>query len=202
MDTLFVRLGFVFILVFIMNLMRRIARNKSPKKTLRMPTTVQKIGLYVLIVLTFLMVLLVIVGLLTGTNEMWIVSAIIAVIFGTLIYFSRRKFNSFYEENDEYFILKDEYWAFKMYYDDISDWSTTSKEIGVYGPTENEKLYIYINYSYAEPEILLRKLTEMTLDGKFYKENPANRNDPNRIEELKAHLQKNNYDYILDQFSE
>lgn len=75
-------------------------------------------------------------GVIMRDTEMTIVSAIIGLgIFTPIVYFTRRKFKKYYEENEDYFYLHEQYLVNRVYYENITDWVPLKKQIGVLDST-------------------------------------------------------------------
>lgn len=176
------------------------------RKNIEMPDKIQRIGLGLMVFVTCLMGFMTIFGLMVRDAEMAIVSFVITAIFATLVFFIRRKFKAYYEETADYFLLqghlrKNRYLAYRVYYENITDWVPLSNKIGVLDQTRTDSKYIYINFAFAKPEILLRELTEMTFSGKFNQADSSQSDDPNREQEFVDHLRKNRYGHLIEEFS-
>lgn len=125
-------------------------------------------------------------------TEMTIVSAIIGFgIFTPIVYFTRRKFKKYYEENEDYFYLHEQYLVNRVYYENITDWVPLKKQIGVLDSTQEHDVYVVVNFAFHDPEILLTKLAEMIFAGKLKKKNEK---------EFIDHLEKNGYGYIVEPY--
>lgn len=88
----------------------------------------------------------------------------------------------------------------RVYYENITDWIPLKKQIAVVDPTQREDFYVVVNFVFHDPEILLRKLTEMTFAQKFKREEGNQSDDPYREQEFIDHLEKNGYGYIIEEF--
>ena len=176
-------------------------RLKTSRNNVEMPSKLQRIGITIQVVMTALMIFGVIIGLLLKQVEMTIVFLVISVIFVFILFAMRRKFKKFYSESSHSFQLKDEYREFIVKYDDIIDWIPSKKQIGVLDKAKEEKQYIFVNLAFSDPEILLRKITEMTFSGKFRQSEDIQTEDPNREQEWMDFLEKNGYGHLLDEFA-
>lgn len=201
MSPLVVRLLIIFAVTFVANAVRMFFTNRPVKKKVEIPSKVQRIGLGVQAVLLVLMALMALLGFVMRDAEMAIVSSVVTLIFATIVYFTRRKFKKFYEETDDSFTLKNDYIIYEVEYENIADWAALPKQIGVLDKTREGDYYICVNLAFAEPEILLRKLAEMTLAGKFEQSDTSQPDDPHREQELLNHLKKNGYGYIVEELS-
>lgn len=175
------------------------------KKHIEMPDKIQRIGLGLMVFFTYLIGFMTILGLMIRDAEMAIVCFVITAIFARLVFFTRRKFKAYYEETADFFLLgghlrKRHHLAYRVYYENIRDWVPLSKTIGVLDKTRTDNEYIYINFAFAKPEILLRELTEMTFSGRFNQADSSQSDDPNREQEFIDHLRKNRYGHLIEDF--
>lgn len=198
MNPLFYAYGFIFLLLLIINIAARIYDSKQTHKKVESPHIVQHIGYNMMFVPTVVVGLMVLIGMMMKDTEMTIVSSFFTLIFFALLYFIRRKFRRLYREKDKYFFLDGQYISFQVEYEDIIDWIPLSKQIGVRDGTTDDDLYICINLKFAEPEILFRKLLEMTFAGKFKNTDGSTSEDPTREQELIDLLQKQGYGHIVE----
>src|SRR5699024_7975748 len=112
---------------------------------------------------------------------------------------------AYYEETADHFLLaghrrKNHHFVYCVYYENIIDWVPLSKRIGVLDKTRIDNKYIYINFAFSKPEILLKELTEMTFSGKFNQADSSQSDDSNREQEFINHLRKNHYGHLIDEF--
>lgn len=162
------------------------------KKQSGKPSIIQRVALGIQVALTFLMVLMALLGVIMRDTEMTIVSAIIGLgIFTPIVYFTRRKFKKYYEENEDYFYLHEQYLVNRVYYENITDWVPLKKQRGVLDSTQELDVYVVVNFAFHNPEILLTKLAEMIFSGEL---------KPNKEKEFAAHLEKNGYGYIVEPY--
>lgn len=193
--------GFIFMLLLIIYLAARLYDAKSTHRKVESPHIIQRIGYNMLFIPAGVVGLMVLIGALMRDTEMIIVSSVLTIVFLTLLYFTRRKFKRLYVERDKYFFLDGQYVAFQVEYEDIVDWIPLSKQVGVRDGTIEDNYYICINLKFAEPEILFRKLTEMTFAGKFKDTDGSTPDDPKREQELISFLEKNGYSHIVEEVS-
>jgi len=198
MSSFVVRFIFIFVIIFILNTIRLFFARRSIKKRVEMPSKTQRVSLGVLVFLTSLIGFMALLGLIMNNAEMGIVNSVITLIFAALVFFVRRKYKGFYEETTDSFVLKDEYRTFQVDYENIVDWVLLPKQIGVLDKTQPENKYICVNLVFSDPEVLLKKLSEMTFSGKFDQTDKSQTDDSNREQEFIKHLQKNGYGYLVE----
>lgn len=186
------RMVLIFGLIFILNTIRLTFAGRAVKNKVEKPSIIQRVALGIQVALTFLMVFMALLGVIMRDTEMTIVSAIIGLgIFTPIVYFTRRKFKKYYEENEDYFYLHEQYLVNRVYYENITDWVPLKKQIGVLDSTQELDVYVVVNFAFHDPEILLTKLAEMIFSGEL---------KPNKEKEFAAHLEKNGYGYIVEPY--
>lgn len=186
------RMVLIFGLIFILNTIRLTFAGRAVKNKVEKPSIIQRVALRIQVALTFLMVFMALLGVIMRDTEMTIVSAIIGLgIFTPIVYFTRRKFKKYYEENEDYFYLHEQYLVNRVYYENITDWVPLKKQIGVLDSTQEHDVYVVVNFAFHDPEILLTKLAEMIFSGEL---------KPNKEKEFAAHLEKNGYGYIVEPY--
>lgn len=186
------RMVLIFGLIFILNTIRLTFAGRAVKNKVEKPSIIQRVALGIQVALTFLMVFMALLGVIMRDTEMTIVSAIIDLgIFTPIVYFTRRKFKKYYEENEDYFYLHEQYLVNRVYYENITDWVPLKKQIGVLDSTQELDVYVVVNFAFHDPEILLTKLAEMIFSGEL---------KPNKEKEFAAHLEKNGYGYIVEPY--
>lgn len=186
------RMVLIFGLIFILNTIRLTFSGRAVKNKVEKPSIIQRVALGIQVALTFLMVFMALLGVIMRDTEMTIVSAIIGFgIFTPIVYFTRRKFKKYYEENEDYFYLHEQYLVNRVYYENITDWVPLKKQIGVLDSTQEHDVYVVVNFAFHDPEILLTKLAEMIFAGKLKKKNEK---------EFIDHLEKNGYGYIVEPY--
>jgi hypothetical protein len=193
--------GFIFVLVLILNTSRLFFARKDYGVKVEMPSKIQRLGLGVQVVMTYLIGFMALLGFVMKDSEMAIVSSVMTLIFATVVFFTRRKFKKYYEEENDSFYLNHQYSVEPVYYENITDWIPLRKQIGVLDETQADKGYVCVNFAFSKPETLLKKLAEMTFSGKFKQTDPEQADDPHREQEFIEHLEKNGYGYIVDEYS-
>lgn len=173
--------------------------SKSTHKKVESPDIIQRGGYYLAIIPAVLFGLMSLLGLLISNTHMFITCALMTLMFVGLAYFVRRKFKNLYTETEDYFFLNGQHLSFQVEYDDIIDWMPFSKQIGVRDGTIENSPYICVNLKFSEPEILLRKLAEMTFAGDFKDTVGSTAEDPNREQELTDFFHKNGYSHIVEE---
>lgn len=98
MPPLVIRLLFIFVLMFVLNSVRLFFVNRPIKNRVEMPSKIQRIGLGLMVFVTFLIGFMALLGLRMREAEMGIVSLVLTLIFATLVFFTRRKFKKIYHE--------------------------------------------------------------------------------------------------------
>lgn len=139
-------------------------------------------------------------GLIAGEMEMGIVFSVLTLIFIGVILLLKREYNLSYQENEDYFILEHKGKTDKVYYKNIVDWLPSYNEIEIWDETQADRKYIKVNIAMIKPEILLRKIAEMTFAGRFAV--LTDPNDPKREQELINFYQNNNYAYLIEDYLE
>lgn len=195
-----IRMLVIFIIMFVTTTLRFVFQGISVKNKIEIPSKFQRFFLGVQVVLTGLMAFFTLIGLLMKDTEMTIMFFVMTVIFSAILYGIRRKFKRYYEENEDFFYLNGQYMVDRVYYENITDWIPLKKQIAVVDPTQREDFYVVVNFVFHDPEILLRKLTEMTFAKKFKWEEGSPSDDPYREQEFIDHLEKNGYGYIIEEF--
>lgn len=108
-----------------------------------------------------------------------------------------RKFRRYYEETDTHFTLKGQYEYVTVQFENIVDWIPLKNKIGIKDITQYSDRYITVQYKFSDPEILLKKLSEMIDAGEFRKADSDEMDDPNRNQEFIKHLEKNGFKYLI-----
>lgn len=194
------------VLVFLAASLGKFMRAKFAKPDVK--DGVQKAGRFermianVILTLAVLMLALAVFGVVLKEGEMALVCAGIGAVFFILYFIIKKEYAATYFENEEYFILKAKNKEVQVYYKDIVDWEPAFNEIVVLDETKPDSKYIHVNISIFEPKILLQKIVEMTFAGKFYDAGSINIEDPYREQELIDHLQRYNYGYLVEKYTE
>ncbi len=201
MEHFAIRMLVILVLFFILNGIRLILATRPPSKKVERPSIIQRLGIGAHVVLGVVMGVAILLSLLTETKEPLILFSIFFVGNGLLYYFTRRKFKRYYEETEEWFYIKHQYiFPDHVYYENISDWIPLKKQLGLRDETQNEEYYLVVNLVFHDPEILLRKLTEMTFAGKFARTDKSHSEDPYREQEWTDFLEENGYGHIIEEF--
>lgn len=191
------RMFIVFTITFILNILREVIIRRERIHYIEYPTKIQRGGYITFIFVNLLMVLLVITGYFSGDTEFLIVSTVLMVVFLVITYFTRRKFRRYYEETDTHFTLKGQYEYVTVQFENIVDWIPLKNKIGIKDITQYSDRYITVQYKFSDPEILLKKLSEMIDAGEFRKADSDEMDDPNRNQEFIKHLEKNGFKYLI-----
>lgn len=188
------------ILVIVIAGLMRALRNRfyKPKyeDNVQKPGNLNRFIQNLFIFLTVMMFFFSALGLMMQDTEMTIVFAVVGLIFLVITLALRRAHMISYEENEEYFILKNKGKTYKVFYKDITDWQPAYNEIEILDETQLEEQYIRVNISIFKPEILLRKIADMAMEGKFNQESQFR-----QIETIDF-LQHNNYGYLVEDYLE
>ena len=200
------RFVFIPILILIIYWITSAIRNRLAKPKYK--KEVQTPGLFdnfLLKLLTFLAIfsaLLMILGFVIQETEMTIAFLVLTIIFTGIVMVLKRQYDISYQENSEYFILKAQQKEYKVFYENIVDWQPAFNEIRVLDETNLDNEYIRVNIAMLKPEILLRKIAEMTFEGKFYSFDDEYFEDPTREYQITNYLIQNNYGYLIEDYVE
>lgn len=200
MPPLTIRFIIIFALFFLVNTGRLLFERMGSNNIVERPTKFQRFFLGVQVFLTLLVGFCTFIGFVMRDAEMAIVFFVMFLIFSFILFGMRRKFKKYYEEYEDYFWLKEQYVVDRIYYENITDWIPLKKRIGVLDATQEVDTYVVVNFSFHDPEILLQHLAEMTFAGKFKQTDETKADDPYREQEFVAHLRKNGYEYIVEEF--
>lgn len=152
------------------------------------------------------LLIVVIFGTLMGIGmddtEMTIAFGVLLIIFLIMFYFIQRKYDIAYQEKEEYFLLRLWKREYKVYYDDIIDWQPSIYGITVLDGSQLEKGYIDVKMAVLKPEILLRKVAEMTFEGKFPRRENQKPEDPLKKTDMVNFLTIAGYDYLIRDYLE
>lgn len=184
------------------NFMRRKLARPEQAGDIQKPGKFDRFWAMVIKVLTVFVAIFTILGLVMGETEMTIAFLVLTIIFGGISILISRKFDTSYQENDDYFILKERKKEFKVYYENIVDWQPSFNEIKILDESREEDKFIPVNISMFTPEILLNKLVDRTFDGKFRQSAADVMDDPNREHEIVHFLAQNNYRYLVEDYIE
>lgn len=200
------RFVFIPILILIIYWLTSSIRNKLAKPKYK--KNIQTPGLFdhfLLKLLTFLAIfsaLLTVLGFFIQETEMTIAFLVLTVISTGIVMVLKRQYDISYQENSEYFILNAQQKEYKVFYENIVDWQPAFNEIRVLDETNSDNEYIRVNIAMLKPEILLRKISEMTFEGKFHSFDDEYFEDPTREYQITNYLIQNNYGYLIEDYVE
>lgn len=155
----------------------------------------------ILIGLTVFVALFALMGIISGETEMAIVFSVMTLIFFGIVLILKREFNMTYEENDEYFIYYYKNTEYKVYYENIVNWEPGHNEIRIMDETKPEQKWIRVNVAMIKPNILLRKIADMTFAGKYEVAGDINHPDPKREYEIINFLKQYHYDHLVEDYA-
>lgn len=184
----------IFIVVIVVNYIRNKIYKPKYKDNVQKPG---KFGTFIVRFLIFLecfIILFTVIGILSKEKEMALVFGVMALIFLVAIIIVKRAYDTSYEENTEYFILKLRDKEYQVYYENIVDWQPSYNEIAILDETRSDKKYVKVNIRIFKPEILLRNIADMGFAGKF------NELDHNREFETVYYLVDNYYGYLVEDY--
>ena len=186
------------IIIFILTFVARWFRGRYVKPTVtdgvQKPGGFDRLIIYLITGLTVLIGLLAILGVVTQNTEMAVVCSVITLIFVGVNFWIRQEYNLTYEENDDYFIATIKGKEYKVYYHHIVDWQPGYNEILIFDQT-NENEYIKVNISIFKPIILLKKIADMTFEGKFIEDDII---DATKEDELVQFYKSYNYSSLIE----
>jgi Ca2+/Na+ antiporter len=203
-DQNIVRLIFISVVVFIVSIIARAVRDKFSKPKyedeVQKPGRLQSFILKLFIFLEVFAVFFAVLGALMGEVEMALVFGVLALIFFAVILVLKREFDTSYQENDEYFILKAKNKKYKVFYEDIIDWQPSYNEIAILDQTKSDRKYIRVNIVIFKPEILLRKIADMAMEGKFNTLDETSFEERGRELETIHYLEDYHYGYLVEDY--
>lgn len=179
-------------------------RNYRPKYEdgVQKPGKLEGFILNILISIDALLAVMLILGIIMKESEMAIVSGGLAFFILAIIMFLKQAYRASYQENTECFILKSRNKEYQVYYENIIDWQPAFNEIAILDKTRSDEKYIKINIKIFKPEIMLRKIADMTFAGKLYSLDHNYFEDPSRKTEIVSYLVKNDYGYLIKDYIE
>ena|SRR5699024_4225409 len=164
------------------------------------PGTLERFITKFMVFLTVFAVFFTFLGIFTKESEMTIVFSCIAIFFFLITILLRYGQDMSYVETEHYFIIRVRKKEYKVYYHHIIDWAPAYNEIAVFDETKANEDYIKVNIKMFKPEILLRKIADMAMDGKFNHLDSANSVDQAREIERLNYLIVNNYGYLVEDY--
>ncbi|UJF15910.1 hypothetical protein LZ578_01825 [Jeotgalibaca sp. MA1X17-3] len=156
--------------------------------------------LKLLILVELILVGLVAVGVFAREPDIITISGVLALFILVIMMILKYATDTSYQENNEYFILKIRKKEYQVFYENIIDWRPAFKEIALLDPSRLDGKYINVNIKLFKPEILLRKLSDMTFDGKFYNPDEMYKEDPYRKNQIVNYLVNNYYGYLIEDY--
>ena len=172
------------------------------KKEVQTPGGFDTLIANLLTLLTFFSAVLTFFGIIIQETEMMIVFLVLTVIFTLIVMTLKRAHDTSYQENTEYFILRVQKKEYQVFYKNIVNWQPHLNEIRILDETSLDNEYIRVNISIFTPEILLRKIAEMTFEEKFYSLDDTYFEDPTREYQIINFFTKNNYGYLIEDYIE
>lgn len=175
-------------------------------------TNIQRPGSFItffhrlLLVQSVILAVLTIVMTLAGETEASLVFAVVTFFSTILTAGIKRKYDMTYQEKEDYFILTIKKQQVKVCYEDISHFQLGLQNIWLQDKTKPNQEFIGVNLALFKPEILIRTLTEMTINGQFphvegvYPDNSVYPDDPLRKKELTGFLIRHRYDYLIEDY--
>lgn len=186
--------------VFIsVRLLRRKVYKPEYEKNVQRPGKWERTILVIITIITIIAILGAVMGILTQVTEMALVFGGMALFFGLIILVLKRAYNTSYQENEKYFILKTHNQEYKVFYENIIDWRPSYNEISIMDATQSEGKYIRVNIKIFKPEILLRNIADMAFEEKFSTED---RNDPYKKAETIHYIANYGYGYLVEDYLE
>lgn len=193
---------FIFIIYWLTSAIRNKLAKPQYKEEVQTPGLVDNFLLKLLTVIAVFSALLTVLGFFIQETEMAIAFLVLTVIFTVIVLFLKRQYDISYQENSKYFILKAQQKEYKVFYENIVDWQPSFNEIKILDKTKSDNKYIRVNIAMLKPEILLRKIAEMTFTGKFYSLDDEYLEDPTREYQITNFLIENNYGYLIEDYVE
>ena len=133
---------------------------------------------------------------------MILVSGGLSIFTLGIIFFLKRAYDITYQETNEYFIVTSGKRKYQVRYDDIVNWKATYNEISVLDKNQADEKFVRVNMVLFKPEILLRKIADMTFHGKFKRQKDTFFKDPNRELEIVNYMVNMKYAYLIEDYVE
>src|SRR5699024_2448141 len=164
---------FLPLLILIIYWVTNIIRNKlaKPNHTKNVHTP-ERLDHFLLLLLTFIAILsaiFMIIGLFIRETEMTIAFLVLTLVFLGIVWFLKSKYDISYQEDSESFLLKTKKIEVQVFYKDIIDWQPGFNEIKIIDETKPNNEYIRVNISMIIYKIVILKIVEMSIEGKFYR---------------------------------
>ena len=164
------------------------------------PGTLEGFITKLFVFLTVFAVFFTFVGVFAKESEMALVFCCIAIFFFLITLLLKYGQDMSYVETEQYFIIRIRKKEYKVYYHDIIDWAPAFNEIAVFDETKANEGYIKVNIKLFKPEILLRKIADMAMEGKFNHLDSTHLVDQAREIETLNYLIDNNYGYLIEDY--
>lgn len=196
---------FIPIIILILSLLSRTVRNRFVKPKVasdgvQTPGGFDRFLLNLITGLTIFAGLMAILGAIMREAEMSIVLAVLTVIFLAILMWLRYEYKMTYQENDDFFIYTHKKKEYKVYYDNIDNWAQGHNEIKISDETQPDKKFIRVNIAMIKPNILMRKIADMTFSGKFEASGGIDHSDPKRQHEILNFLIQNGYGHLVKDY--
>lgn len=204
MDENIFRFIMIPLIIILVSGISRFMRKKLVKPEtvdgIQSPGKFDKLIMKLMVALTIFSFVFTILGAMMREMEMTIVFLVLTLIFVGIVLLLRNEYKMTYEENDDFFILNAKNKHYQVYYKNIVDWHPSLNEIKILDETRPDQKFIRVNIAMIKPEKLLRKMVEMTFNGKFSHTDFIDPADPNRENEIVNFLIQNNYEYIVEDY--
>lgn len=155
-----------------------------------------------IIIFDVLFFIILILGIIAKEKEMILVSGGLSIFTLGIIFFLKRAYDITYQETNEYFIVTSGKRKYQVRYDDIVNWKATYNEISVLDKNQADEKFVRVNMVLFKPEILLRKIADMTFHGKFKRQKDTFFKDPNRELEIVNYMVNMKYAYLIEDYVE
>lgn len=198
---------FTAIIIFVLSILARVIRNRfvKPKVSedgVQQPGGFDRFLLNLITGLTIFVGLMAVMGVLIRETEMAFVFGVMTLIFLAIMMWLRHEYKMTYLENDAFFVYNHKNKEYKVYYEDIDNWAPGHKEIKISDKTKPDDDLIRVNIAMIKPNILLRKIADMTFAGKYEVPGEIDHPDPKREYEIINFLIQNNYGHLVEDYAE
>lgn len=182
--------------------MKKRIHNPKTKNGIQKPGKLTGFITKIIIFIDVIFFIMFILGIMSKETDITLVSGGVALFILALIFFLKRAYDITYQENNEYFIVSSGKTSHQIRFADIINWKSTYNEISVLDKNQTDGKFVRINMVLFKPEILLRKIADMTFDGKFKREKETFVEDPNRELEIVNYLTNMKYGYLIKDYIE
>jgi|SRR5690625_125225 len=190
----------ILIIYWVTNTIRNKLAKPNHTKNVQTPGKFDHFLLKLLTFIAILSAIFMIIGLFIRETEMTIAFLVLTLVFLGIVWFLKSKYDISYQEDSESFLLKTKKKEVQVFYKDIIDWQPGFNEIKILDETKPNNEYIRVNIAMLSPKILLRKIVEMTFEGKFYRAEDDYSEDPTRQYEIVNFLTSNNYGDLVEDY--